>query len=206
MTKITAPNFLPMFKQRIVTPLPTLALALGLLTVGSVSPLTRLHAQDAKTEISLISDRLLFVTSGGFWVEAAVADEDVPAEEAAGESTDEAKPEADAAVSTEATPEVASRRGYYRLVVIRGDDNTSKLFLQEMEISEQGPSISLSTEIEEINALGAYVTDVRREDSSGEPGFLAFVFLKTDLKLVEPDTWTVLVDEFGDITVEQATN
>jgi len=200
MTKITVPNFLEVFKPRFVTPMPTIALAMGLLMSAIACLPSTLQAQDANTEITLLSDRLLFVTSGGFWTETVVAEEDSE------EGTDDPKPEAGADTTTEAEPIAAARRGYYRLVVIRGADNTSQLFLQEMEIGEKGPSVTLSTEIEEINALGAYVTDVRREESSGEPGFLAFVFLKTDLKLVEPDTWTVLVDEFGDITVEPATN
>ena len=38
-----------------------------------------------------------------------------------------------------------------------------------------------------------------------EPGLFATIYLKTD-PAADSDGWTVLIDEFGDITVEKATN
>jgi hypothetical protein len=54
-----------------------------------------------------------------------------------------------------------------------------------------------------------YVTDIRPENSSGittQPGLFATVYLKTDPKAAEPESWTVLIDDLGEIKVERATN
>ena len=63
--------------------------------------------------------------------------------------------------------------------------------------------------IDEINALGAYVTDMRPEDSTGaatQAGFGAYIFLKTDPTVAEPETWALYIDEFGEIQVERSSN
>jgi hypothetical protein len=63
-------------------------------------------------------------------------------------------------------------------------------------------------ELQELSDLKPYVTDIRPENSTGiikEPGLFATVYLKTDPN-AEPDGWIVLIDEFGEISVEKATN
>jgi hypothetical protein len=54
-----------------------------------------------------------------------------------------------------------------------------------------------------------FVTDIRPETSTGitrQPGMFATVYLKTDPSASEPESWTVLIDEVGDIKIERATN
>ena len=95
------------------------------------------------------------------------------------------------------------------LIAIRGADNRSQLHLQQIALTPEGPELALSIGIDEINALGAYVTDIRPEDSTGAasaPGFAAYIYLKTDPKVAEPETWALYVDEFGEIQVERSSN
>lgn len=161
-------------------------------------------AQEIAGGIDAVSERVLFVTSGGAW-QASGESEAASTKASGDESTG-------APASEEGTPEPAeaaapqAERGFYRLVVIRSTDNTSRVYLQQIGLADDGPQLVATTEIDEINALNAYVTDVGREESAGQPGFSAFVFLKTDPALAEPDTWTIFVDEFGDLAVERATN
>lgn len=57
--------------------------------------------------------------------------------------------------------------------------------------------------------MKAYVTDIRPETSDGistQPGLFATVYLKTDPAATEPETWTVLIDDLGDIKIERETN
>lgn len=106
-----------------------------------------------------------------------------------------------------ATP--APRRGYYKLIAIRQPDRTAKVYLQQILSGDAGPQVLESVELEEFSAIRPYVTDIRPEDSTGvsrQPGFFATVYLKTDPAAVEPEGWTVLIDEFGEIRVERATN
>ena len=103
----------------------------------------------------------------------------------------------------------APRRGYYKLIAIRQPDRTAKVYLQQILASDAGPEVLESVELEEFTAIRPYVTDIRPEDSTGisrQPGFFATVYLKTDPAAVEPEGWTVLIDEFGEIRVERATN
>jgi len=103
----------------------------------------------------------------------------------------------------------APRRGYYKLIAIRQPDRTAKVYLQQILASDAGPEVLESVELEEFSAIRPYVTDIRPEDSTGisrQPGFFATVYLKTDPAAVEPEGWTVLIDEFGEIRVERATN
>ncbi|AKI00973.1 hypothetical protein IMCC20628_02274 [Hoeflea sp. IMCC20628] len=158
-------------------------------------------AQDASMLAETVPDRVLFVTSGGFW-----QDQDEP-------ETEEAAPETSAeAGQTAAEPETVTppaARGYYRLIAIRGEDNKSLVYLQQIALTPQGPESTLTIGLDEINALGGYVTDIRPEDSTGaasQPGFAAYIYLKTDPKVIEPDTWSVYIDELGDIRVEQSSN
>jgi len=145
-------------------------------------------AQDTSKLADTLSPRILFLTSGGYWEKA---------DEAANSS------EAGAEVKT------GKQRGYYRLIAIRGDDNRSLLQLQQIALTPEGPEIATSIGIEEINSLGGYVTDIRPEDSTGavsQQGFAAYIYLKTDPAVIEPDTWAFYIDEFGDIQVERSSN
>lgn len=193
-----------------LSPLKSLAaaaIAMGLAAASAAS-------QDAVTEN--LSERVLFVTSGGYWEE--IAESDGPAEKAGAESADngedggQTSPEdgsdspADASAAEDAPALV---RGYYRLIAIRGQDNRSQLELQQIALTPEGPRLAMSIGVEEINALGAYITDLRPENSTGRssgPGFAAFIYLKTAPEVVEPETWALFVDEFGDIVVEQSSN
>lgn len=172
----------------------TLLILVGLFVFAPAASL----AQNAEEIAEALPERVLFVTSGGFWQDAGDA--------ARQDAGTDGEAETDAAGEPGAG---AMRRGYFRLIVVRGEDNRSLVELQRIELAADGPALDQSTSLEEINELGAYVTDVRPENSTGtssQPGFAAFVYLKTDPTVSEPDTWTVFVDEFGDILVEQSSN
>lgn len=177
------------------------AIAAGLATTPAAS-------QDANGKD--VPERVLFVTSGGYWESAAEAVETAGgegAEDDAGTTTPDGSD--DAAGAPEADDQSELQRGYYRLIAIRGEDNRSRLALQEIALTPEGPKLVSAAEVPEINALGAYITDIRPENSTGRssgPGFAAFIYLKTDPDTVEPDTWTLFVDEFGDILVEPSSN
>ncbi|MEM5473194.1 hypothetical protein WNZ14_15805 [Hoeflea sp. AS60] len=141
-------------------------------------------AQEATPLAESLSPRILFVTSGGYW-----------------------EKDEDATASSEASSE--KQRGYYRLVAIRGEDNRSLVELQQIALTPAGPAIATSTGVEALNSLGGYVTDIRPEDSTGassQPGFAAYIYIKTDPSVIEPETWALLIDEFGDIQVEKSSN
>lgn len=173
-------------------------------------------AQNSLTLAETLAGRVLFVTSGGYWEELAAPDRDDAAQnqqlaDAVSKPADGAEPQAKSEPPGAPAPTDAAalRRGYYRLVAIRGEDNRSLLHLQQMQQTPQGPETIMSIGIEEINSLGGYITDIRPEDSTGtvvQPGFAAYIYLKTDPSVAEPDTWTLFVDEFGDIRVEQSAN
>lgn len=132
--------------------------------------------QEAAEPATGLSPRILFVTSGGYWEKAE---------------------------------DGSQQRGYYRLIAVRGEDNRSRLELQHIALTPEGPQLLASSGIEEINSLGAYVTDIRPEDSTGaatQQGFGAYVYLKTDPKIVEPETWVVYIDDVGDMQVERSSN
>jgi len=137
-----------------------------------------------------------FVVSTGFW------------EEVGGEPS--GKTEAKSTTGTDDTAaEATTRRGYYKLVAIRQPDRTAKVYLQQIALDETGPQVVESVELEEFTAIKPYVTDIRPEDSTGisrQPGLFATVYLKTDPVATEPESWTVLIDEFGEIKIEKATN
>jgi hypothetical protein len=131
-----------------------------------------------------VAETVTFVISTGFWEE--------PAEES---DTDTAGAQA--------------RRGYYKLIAVRQADGTAEVHLQQIEATAEGPKIASSAALEEFSAMMPYVTDIRPENSSGittQPGFFATVYLKTDPKASEPESWTVLIDDLGEIKVERATN
>lgn len=172
-------------------------------------------AQDIEGLAESLPERVLFVTSGGAWEEAVNPGPNETGETSDGKAAEpQIKAEAQAPDNAspdvaEATPPTAPQRGYYRLVALRGPDNRSLLHLQQIALTGDGPELVLSIEVEEINALGAYVTDIRPEDSTGaasQPGFAAYIYLKTDPTMVEPETWALYIDEFGDIVVEKSSN
>lgn len=135
----------------------------------------------AAEDIEAVPAEVIFVTSSGFW-------EDAPLD-----------------VADNATP----RKGYYKLIALRQPDRTAKVHLQQIAVSDAGLDIVESVELEELSALKPYVTDIRPESSTGiasQPGLFATVFLKTDPAQREPESWTVLIDDLGDIRVERATN
>ncbi len=173
------------------TGLMTLCTALLLVATGP-------RAQDA----DIVPTNIIFVTSTGYWEEHGnPLDALVPL---ATPSTQQAAPATD--VPENATP---TQRGYYKLIAVRQPDGTAQIHLQQIAASAEGPKVISSAELEEFSKLKAYVTDIRPENSTGlapQPGMFATVYLKTDPQAVEPDSWTVLIDDIGDIKVERATN
>lgn len=96
------------------------------------------------------------------------------------------------------------RYGYYRLIAVRQPDLTSKVFLQQMQITDSGNKPIDIVELREFSEKHVYVTDIRTDDTSGDKGQLGFyasVYLKTNLKMLESESWNVIVDEFGEIQV-----
>lgn len=150
-----------------------------------------------------------FVISGGAWEgDAESLGAAKPATPPAPAPGDAAAP-APAPAPTAETAAPAMRGGYYKLIAIRQPDRTAKVYLQQILSSETGPQVLESVELEEFTAIRPYVTDIRPEDSTGvsrQPGFFATVYLKTDPAQIEPEGWTVLIDEFGEIRVERETN
>lgn len=147
-----------------------------------------------------------FVISGGSWEGDA---ETAPSAQPAAPSPTPAPAGANAPAPAGDSATPAPRRGYYKLIAIRQPDRTAKVYLQQILSGDAGPQVLESVELEEFSAIRPYVTDIRPEDSTGvsrQPGFFATVYLKTDPAAVEPEGWTVLIDEFGEIRVERATN
>lgn len=137
---------------------------------------------------SALDPALLFAVSGGSWQEdgAETAGDDATASEDAGE------------------PQPAA--GYFRLIAVRAEGGAA-VYLQRIARTEEGFALAESLPIEEINALSPLVVDIRPDgESAGLPGFGAFVHLRTDPSVVEPETWSVFVDEFGDLAVSRGTN
>ncbi len=136
---------------------------------------------------------MIFATSTGYWVESRA---DIAIERAPGAAADPA------------TPGPEPRHGYYKLFAVRQPDRTSKVYLQQIAQTDSGPEIVSSVELNEFTRLRPYVTDIRPETSTGiieQPGLFATVYLKIDPD-GESEGWTVLIDEFGEIKVEKATN
>ncbi len=152
--------------------------------------------------------RVLSVVSGGFW-EATV--EKPEAEEknadAGTEATETKETDSETAELKETVKQTI--RGYYRSIAIRSSDNTSRLFLQRIWLSEDGPTLLDTREIKTLTEMRAYITDMRPENSTGiakQHGFVTFVYLKKDPAAEEPDTWELYVDQFGDTAFTPATN
>ncbi|KOF22280.1 hypothetical protein AC244_01650 [Ensifer adhaerens] len=151
------------------------------------------HAEDA----TVVSPEVTFVTSTGYWEESGDPLSALDPNQTQGE--------------TPAEPRSAegARRGYYKLIALRQPDGTAQIHLQQIEATPAGPEVVSSAELEEFSSLRAYVTDIRPETSTGvtaQPGMFATVYLKTDPAAREPESWTVLIDDLGDIKVERASN
>ncbi len=173
-----------------------------LLLAGLFTPLaSQAHAQEDPAALAgALSPRVLFVTSGGYWEES---------EESDAAAAPEAADQTDGETTSELAEAVPPSRGYYRLIAIRGTDNRSEVHLQHIALTPEGPALARSMGIDEINSLGAYVTDIRPEDSTGaasQAGFGAYIYLKTDPTVAEPETWALYIDEFGDIQVDRSSN
>lgn len=165
-----------------------LLLALFLAVTGANA-----HAEDA----NVVSPEVTFVTSTGYWEESG---DPLSALDPNGTQTE---------TPTEPRNAEGARRGYYKLIALRQQDGTAQIHLQQIEATPSGPEVVSSAELEEFSSLRAYVTDIRPETSTGvtaQPGMFATVYLKTDPAAREPETWTVLIDDLGDIKVERASN
>ncbi|MCP4314590.1 MAG: hypothetical protein GY789_00775 [Hyphomicrobiales bacterium] len=152
--------------------------------------------------------RVLSVVSGGFWettVEKPEAGEKNA--DAGTEATETKETDSETAELKETVKQTI--RGYYRSIAIRSSDNTSRLFLQRIWLSEDGPTLLDTREIKTLTEMQAYITDMRPENSTGiakQHGFVTFVYLKKDPAAEEPDTWELYVDQFGDTAFTPATN
>ncbi len=145
-------------------------------------------------ETVLMPANIIFVTSTGYWEES-------------GDPLSVLDPEA--AKTADNQPALPAQRGYYKLVAVRQPEGDAHIFLQQVALDAAGPKVVSSAELEEFSAMKAYVTDIRPETSDGvaaQPGLFATVYLKTDPAAAEPETWTVLIDDIGDIKVERETN
>lgn len=154
-----------------------------------------LAAPPALSEETPVAATITFVVSTGFWEEPVETD---------AQDTATAKPG-----TTETKAATALRRGYYKLIAVRQPDGTAEVHLQQIEATAEGPKIASSAVLEEFSAMKPYVTDIRPENSSGittQPGLFATVYLKTDPKAAEPESWTVLIDDLGEIRIERASN
>lgn len=162
----------------------------GLAVTGSA-----ITAEAQTVHDDILPASIIFATSTGYWEDDGNS---LPVERA---------PTTTQSIGTgDSKPQ--QRHGYYKLFAVRQPDKTSKVYLQQMAQNDTGPAVISTVELQEISDLKPYVTDIRPENSSGiikEPGLFATVYLKTD-PAAESDGWTVLIDEFGDITVEKATN
>ncbi len=155
------------------------------------------HAADATNPILPAS--ITFATSTGYWAD----DGDAPA---VTRPPATATPNAPAAAAATPTAPSQPRHGYYKLFAVRQADRTAKVYLQQIAQTGAGPEIVSTVEVQELNDLNPYVTDIRPENSTGrlnEPGLFAMVYLKTDPD-GDADSWTVIIDEFGDISVEKS--
>ncbi len=142
----------------------------------------------AAEEIDLLPPTVIFVTSTGFW-----EDDGTTAPPTGGATAEDAQ----------------KRSGYYKLVAIRQPDRTAKVFLQQIALADSTPEVVSSIELEELSAIRPYVSDIRPERVRAggvQPGLFATVILKTDPASAEPESWTVMIDDLGELRVEKASN
>ncbi len=160
-----------------------------------------LSAHAAEAPDPILPAAITFATSTGYWED----DGSAPAVTRAPAATSTPSPQANPGSPTTTRPS-GPRRGYYKLFAVRQADRTAKVYLQQIAQTDDGPDIVSTVEVQELNDLNPYVTDIRPENSTGrlnEPGLFAMVYLKTDPD-GDADSWAVAIDEFGDITVEKS--
>ncbi len=106
-------------------------------------------------------------------------------------------------------PPASPTRGYYKVIAIRQGDGTAKIYLQRIVFTADGPNLLENIELEEFSQMKSYVTDIRPESSNGaptSPGLFVTVYLKTDPIAKEAESWTILIDELGEMKIEKASN
>lgn len=106
-------------------------------------------------------------------------------------------------------PPASPTRGYYKVIAIRQGDGTAKIYLQRIAFTADGPNLLENVELDEFNQMKSYVTDIRPESSNGasdSPGLFVTVYLKTDPMAKEAESWTILIDELGEMKIEKASN
>ncbi|WP_321381785.1 hypothetical protein [Rhizobium sp.] len=162
----------------------TLTCLLLILFAGALTPATA-------TELDELPPQVTFAISGGRW-------------EDPGESGDNGIVKSPKLANNAQSAAKSIGRGYYRLVAVQQPDHTGKVFLQQMQMTDAGSQLIDRVELQEISDLHAIVTDIRTDDTSGinrSLGFLATVYVKTNPKSADPDSWNVIIDEFGEIQV-----
>ncbi|TCR92780.1 hypothetical protein EV561_101221 [Rhizobium sp. BK376] len=156
-----------------------LALIVPLMVASIVFPgLAVAQAQD------ILPAAITFATSTGYW------------EDNGGAATASGSP---------STEKPASRHGYYKLFAVRQADRTSKVYLQQIAVADDGLQVLSTIELRELDEIKPYVTDIRPENPDGfikEPGLFATVVLKTDPD-GETERWRVAMDDLGEISVEK---
>lgn len=184
----------------LVRSLPALHRVLAMLGAAAAGILVTVPADADETVIEALSPRILFSISGGYWEKLPDGGET---------ESGEAEEDGEETPSPDAAAEPAGERGYYRAVAYRSADNSSRLYLQKIRLNDGEPAVLETAEIEEIANEPAFITDLRPENSTGvsaTPGFAAFIYLKRDPADAQPETWELFVDEFGERTVNEATN
>ncbi len=152
-------------------------------------------ASAASADDAVLPAAITFATSTGYWEDGGEAPK-----------VEQASPETPSQDQPAAKP--AARHGYYKLFAVRQSDRTSRVYLQQIAVSDDGLQVLSTAELHEISELKPYVTDIRPENPDGfikEPGLFATVVLKTEPD-ADTERWTVVVDEFGEITVEKPSN
>ena len=154
--------------------------------------LATVPASASAEEPPFLPSTVTFATSTGYWEGEAGLPEDAATQ----------SPARGQAITT------TERRGYYKLYAVRQPDATSRVYLQQIAATGEGPQVLSTVELSEITTLKAYVTDIRPENSGGllkEPGLFASIILKTTPN-GEPEKWTVLINDLGEVIVERASN
>ena len=159
------------------------------LCIALMLPAAGARAETSPAEQRLLSPDVLFVTSTGFWQEM-----------------DDPSALLDPKGSAPAEGQPTGPKGYYKLIALRQADGTAQIHLQQIALEAQGPRIVTSAEMEEFTRMHAYVTDIRPDGITRQPGLFATVYLKTDPRQTDTESWTVLVDDIGDIRIERETN
>jgi len=152
---------------------------------------TAVASAQARAEDVALAASIIAATTTGYWQDNAAA--------ASADTTSASNP-ATTAIQTPV------RHGYYKLYAVRQSDRTSKVYLQQISSSDDGPHILSTSELTDITAMKAIVTDIRPENSGGnirEPGLFATIFLKADPES-DAEPWNIMRDELGELSVERA--